>query len=167
MIDDFRRKFLEIIGLTYQEYGFPPICGWIEALLGFKKRGLSQVEISYLLSKIMDNDNVGTSVSSVNRALKILIPYGSIIRKGKAKEGYHYELNANPEFFDMFVQTFINVNKRTLRSLKKLQKDSSKIEDTNLIEAIENEIVYMKYMDDYLRESKKILNTLKKKYFIG
>ncbi|MFX1570980.1 MAG: hypothetical protein ACFFCV_21795 [Promethearchaeota archaeon] len=167
MKDDFQQKFLKIIGSSYQDYGFPPICGWIEALLGIKKKGLTQVEISYLLSTIMDDKNIGTSVSSVNRALKILVPYGSVIRKGTAKEGYQYELNTNPEFFDMFIQNFINVNKITLRSLEKLKQNCLKAEDTNLIEAIENEIVYLKYMDDYLIESKKILDSFKKKYFKG
>ncbi len=166
MIDDFRQKFLEIIGSSYQNYGFPPICGWIEALLGIEKKGLTQVEISYLLSKLME-DNTGTSVSSVNRAMKILVPYGSVIRKGTAKEGYKFELNTDPDFFDSFIHNFINVNKRTLRLLKKLKQDSLNTEDVNLIEAIDGEIFNLKYMDEYLKESKKILYDLKEKYFKG
>ncbi len=165
MFEENRQNFLIILGSVYEEYGFSPICGWIEALLGLEDIDLSQGEISYKLSHFMKDQGVGTSVSSINRALKVLLPYGSVIRKGSAKKGYTYDLNTNPEFFDVFIQTFVKINKKAIKSLKKLKESTIKEKDQQLIKAIENETSYMEFMDQYLTESKKLLNKLKKRYF--
>ncbi len=163
MDETLQQKFLKIIGNSYKNYGFSPLCGWIEALLGLEENGLSQLDISYQLSKIMRNEKTGTSLSSVNRALKILRSYGSIIRSGSAKEGYKYKLNTNPEFFDIFIQTFININKKTLNSLKKLKQSAITIRNNQLIKAINNELLYLEFIDMYFKESRNLLKDFKSK----
>ena len=165
MDTNFRKKFLVIVGSSYKEYGMSPVCGWIEALLGLENQELMQAEISELLIEILGQGVSGTSISSVNRAIKILKHYGAVKEYGNSKIGYKYVLNTDYDISDIFIQFFLLINRKTLKDLKKLEKEGKTAKDNALIRAIQNELTYLELMDEYFEESKQILEKLKKKYF--
>lgn len=155
MSDDLRSKYFKILGDTYKEYGFPPLCGWIEGLLALEGKELMQAEISEKLTEIL-HENAATSISSVNRAIKTLESYGSVVKTGNPKIGFKYGINATPELFEIFLQNFLNINRRNLRILKKLKKKAVEVNDTKLINGLDFEIRYGDLMANFLSESKKL-----------
>ncbi|MFX1568146.1 MAG: hypothetical protein ACFFCV_07245 [Promethearchaeota archaeon] len=165
MNERIRKEFLNILGNSYNEYNFPPICGWIEGLLGLERGNLTQSDIAFKLKSLLKNETAPTSISSVNRALKILEDYGGVIKEGSNKTGFKYRLYTHSDFFFLFIQRFISVNKKTLRALKKLRLIAQKENDVQLIKAISNELTYLEYMDDFFLESKQLLKELEKKHF--
>ena len=89
---DLRKEFLETIGKTYDTYGYPEYCGWIEGLLMLEQKEWTQQGISERLKELFSDSKYPTSVPSVNRALKILESYGIILKTGSRKSGYRYSL---------------------------------------------------------------------------
>ncbi|GAG86448.1 unnamed protein product, partial [marine sediment metagenome] len=90
--DELRKDFLTIIGKTYNQYGYPEYCGWVEGLLHLEQREWSQKVISERLSELFPASKYPTSVPSISRALKILEEYGVVEKSGSRKIGYKYRI---------------------------------------------------------------------------
>lgn len=166
--NEIRRKFLLLLGSTYKEYGMSANLGWIEGILGLEDQELMQAEISEALRDIMGNEKLGTSISSVNRALRVLKNYGAIKESGSAKIGFKYRISMEYDFFEIFMQSFLRLNKKALRSLKKMHKEAIAVSEDNLLDeqlinAIKNEITYMQLMDEYLVQCIQLLKNIKEK----
>ena len=69
--DSLRTEFLHAMGETYEKYGYPDYCGWIEGLLLLEPREWSQRGIADRLRELFPASKYPTSISSVNRALNI------------------------------------------------------------------------------------------------
>ena len=133
---DLRKEFLEIVGNTYDNYGYPEYCGWIEGLLLLEPKGWTQKGISERLSELFPTS---TSVPSVNRALKILESYGIIEKEGSRKIGFRYRLQSSSNLALSMFQQFIALNQVFISNLEALETKSKK-KDQQLDKAITTEI---------------------------
>lgn len=137
---DLRKEFLEIIGKTYDNYGYPEYCGWIEGLLLLEPKEWSQRDISKRLGELF---STSTSVPSVNRALKILESYGIVEKEGSRKIGFRYRLQSSSNLaFSMF-QQFLVLNQVLIAKLEALETKNKKA-DSELSRAIFSEITMTK-----------------------
>ena len=132
---DLRREFLTIIGTTYDQYGYPEYCGWIEGLLLLEPREWSQRGISERLGELFPASKYPTSVPSVNRALKILERYGIIERGGSRKTGYKYRLVSSSNLLSSMLQQFIAVNQDFINKMESLAAKNQKA-DSELNKAV-------------------------------
>jgi DNA-binding transcriptional regulator GbsR (MarR family) len=133
---DFRKEFLEIVGKTYDNYGYPEYCGWIEGLLLLEPNDWTQKGISERLSELFPTS---TSVPSVNRALKILESYGIIEKEGSRKIGFRYRLQTSSNLALSMFQQFVTLNQVFIAKLEALYTKTQK-KDTQLEKAISTEI---------------------------
>ncbi|MFX0095685.1 MAG: hypothetical protein ACFFBD_28365 [Candidatus Hodarchaeota archaeon] len=117
MLTEARRKFFLIIGNAYEEYGFPHLCGWIEALFMLEPQTWTQKGISERLSELFPESEYPTSVASVNRALKIFETYGYIVKSGSRKLGYTYQLAPSSNMILAMFQRFIILNENFIKEL--------------------------------------------------
>jgi len=137
--NELRKEFMMIIGETYDHYGYPEYCGWIEGLLLLERKEWSQRGISQRLGEIFPESKYPTSVPSINRVLKILENYGVVERTGSRKTGYRYSLlNSSNLVSSMLLQLQI-VNEEFIRRLKDLESKKKK-KDANLSSAISYQI---------------------------
>jgi DNA-binding transcriptional regulator GbsR (MarR family) len=122
MVDKARKKFIEAHGRYYYELGYPKLCGWIEGILATEIRNINwtQQRITSELTKIFHKEDKATSLSSVNRALKILEKYGLIKKSGTRKEGYFYILAAGENYIQKMFNTFLKANENYIKSLETL-----------------------------------------------
>ncbi len=133
---DLHKEFLELVGKTYDNYGYPEYCGWIEGLLLLEPKDWTQKGISERLSELFPTS---TSVPSVNRALKILESYGIIEKKGSRKIGFQYRLQSSSNLaFSMF-QQFVALNQVFIANLEVLANKTKK-KDPQLDKAISTEL---------------------------
>ena len=133
---DLRKEFLEIVGNTYDNYGYPEYCGWIEGLLLLEPKDWTQKGISERLSELFPTS---TSVPSVNRALKILESYGVIEKEGSRKIGFRYRLQSSSNLALSMFQQFVTLNQVFIAKLEALKTKTQK-KDTQLDKAISTEI---------------------------
>ena len=132
---NYRKEFLQIIGRSYKQYGYPEYCGWIEGLLNLEMHELTQRDISEKLAEIFPESKYPTSISSVNRALKILETYGVVEKDGSRKEGYSYRSVPAAGLVTSMLQQLLYVNEQYIIELEALS--SKKLgKDKNLREAI-------------------------------
>ena len=136
---DLRKEFLETIGKTYDTYGYPEYCGWIEGLLMLEQKEWTQQGLSERLKELFPDSKYPTSVSSVNRALKILERYGIILKTGSRKSGYRYSLvSASNIVSSMFYQLLV-VNQDFIKKMETLRSKNRKV-DSDLSRAISSQI---------------------------
>ena len=151
--ETIREKFLKILGNSYKKFGFPAILGWIEALLCLEKKELMQGEISIQLTNIFKDQNVATSISSVNRALKIMEFYKIVVKKGNPKIGYSYKINMDSNFIIKFFYNLIEMTKNVTKNLTDLKELAIKKDDQPLIVALNLQTDYMTNMCDIITKS--------------
>jgi DNA-binding transcriptional regulator GbsR (MarR family) len=126
------------IGKTYELYGYPELCGWVEGLLMLEPGEWTQQGISSRLSELLPTTKP-TSVPSINRALKILEGYGIVEKTGPRKTGYLYSLVSSQNLVQSMLHQFMTVNQKFLVNLKDLANRSKK-KDPKLLKAVNLEI---------------------------
>jgi DNA-binding transcriptional regulator GbsR (MarR family) len=160
MNKELRSEFFKILGETYKELGFPEIFGWIEGLLTLQKTEISQKEISNQLTSIFNEPDNPTSVSSVNRSLKVMESYGIILKQGTRKIRYTYKFNPD---YNMITNTFhvvMNITKLYLDKISRLKEEPQMESDTELIKSIENQVKMYSNFSEFLEE---MLESIKNK----
>jgi DNA-binding transcriptional regulator GbsR (MarR family) len=139
MSQKLRTQFLEMMGETYEEYGYANICGWIEGLLLLEAREWTQKGISKHLGQLFPDSKYPTSVPSVNRALKILESYGVIERSGSRKIGYRYRPSSSSSLVVTMLQQTVTVNENFMRKMESLLAKSAEA-DPELDRAVSYQI---------------------------
>ncbi len=137
--DDLLQEFLMIIGKTYESYGYPEFCGWIEGLLMFEQREWTQRGISKRLGEIFPAGKHPTSVPSVNRALKVLEGYGILEKSGSRKTGFRYSLIISSNLVYSMFQQLLLVNQDFIGKMEALSSRARK-SDSSLKRAIRTQI---------------------------
>jgi DNA-binding transcriptional regulator GbsR (MarR family) len=140
MISDTRKEFFTTLGKNYERYSLPPLCGWIEALLLLEPKDWTQRDLSQRLSELFSDDDYSTSLSSVNRALKILEDYGAIEKSGSRKLGYTYNLASSSKMLTNIFLRFISYNDSFIYDLSVLKKNKQLEDDSVLQNTIEAQI---------------------------
>ncbi len=140
------------MGKGYEHYGYPHLCGWIEALLTLNPRDWTQSEISLSLSETFSEPDKPTSLASVNRAIKVLEQYGVVEKSGSRKRGYIYRITPESTLIEKMFQNFVSFNGVMLSKLTILKSSSDKINDKELSTAIEKEIRGYKLWDKILKD---------------
>jgi DNA-binding transcriptional regulator GbsR (MarR family) len=137
--EKLRIEFLRAVGESYSKYGYPQYCGWIEGLLLLEPKEWSQLAMSERLSELFPASKYPKSISSVNRALKMMEDYGVIERAGSRKVGYKYRLLSSSSLVASMLQQLISINQDLIRMMEGLEiKDKSG--DADLERAISYEI---------------------------
>lgn len=136
---DLRKEFLMTIGKTYEQYGYPEYCGWIEGLLQLETQEWSQRGISRRLGELFSASKYPTSVPSVNRALKILENYGVVEKAGSRKAGYRYRVVSSTNLVASMLQQLIAVNQEFIMKMEDLATRSKKT-DSDLRRAVSSQI---------------------------
>lgn len=134
--DELRKEFLTIIGKTYDHYGYPEYCGWVEGLLQLEPKEWSQKAISERLGELFPASKYPTSVPSISRALKLLEEYGVVEKAGSRKTGYKYCIVSSVNLVSSMVHQLMMVNndfisKMEILSVKNKKKDSDLNQATN------------------------------------
>ncbi|MGY5872114.1 MAG: hypothetical protein RTV72_07725 [Candidatus Thorarchaeota archaeon] len=137
--DDLRREFMTIIGKTYQHYGYPEYCGWVEGLLQLEHREWTQKGISTRLTEIFPASKYPTSVPSINRALKLLEEYGVVEKTGSRKTGYRYSAVTSSNLVTSIVHQLMMVNNDFIVKMELLATKNKK-KDTDLKKATNTQI---------------------------
>ncbi|MFX1535834.1 MAG: hypothetical protein ACFFDI_16590 [Promethearchaeota archaeon] len=140
MISKTRKKFFILMGKYYEEFGYPRLCGWIDSLLMLEPQDWTQEGISRQLSEIFYDSDQPTSLASVNRALKILEKYGTIIKSGSRKLGYKYRAAPSSTILTSMFNQFITTNEKVIRELMGLKGEREFEDDQKLQEIVEFEI---------------------------
>lgn len=133
-----RHQFLTIIGKTYEKYGYPEYCGWIEGLLLLEQKEWSQRSISKRLGELFPASKYPTSVPSVNRALKLLETYGVVEKAGSRRTGYRYRLLTSSNLISSMLQQLLLINQDFKSKMELLA--SKKNIDSELDRAISYQI---------------------------
>ncbi len=122
MISLLRQKFFDIFASYYEEYGIPGLCGWIDTLLLLEPNDQqwTQKTISKRLTDFFPNGKYPTSVSSINRAIKINEKYGTILKEGTHKTGYTYKATPGTEMIAKIFEGFIEKTNICLNDLQQL-----------------------------------------------
>ena len=129
--NELRKEFLTIIGKTYDHYGYPEYCGWVEGLLQIEEKQWSQKSISDRLTEIFPESKYPTSVPSINRALKLLEEYGVVEKTGSRKTGYRYNAITSSNLVSSMVYQLMMVNNDFIGKLEILAAKNKK-KDTDL-----------------------------------
>jgi DNA-binding transcriptional regulator GbsR (MarR family) len=145
--DKLRIEFLRTIGESYSKYGYPDYCGWIEGLLLLEPREWSQRGIARRLSELFSATKYPTSITSVNRALKILESYGVIEKTGSRKIGYRYRLLSSSSLVASMLQQMTIVNQEFIRKMESLAVKDQK-GDADLERAISYQISVARVWND-------------------
>ncbi|MHA1907174.1 MAG: hypothetical protein ACW98Y_07755 [Candidatus Thorarchaeota archaeon] len=135
---ELRKEFLEIIGQTYVQYGYPEYCGWIEGLMVLEPQDWTQQGISDRLGEVFPESKYPTSVPSVNRALKILETYGVVTKAGSRKTGYQYTVISPTNLIYSMLHQFLTLNQGFMAQMKDLSARSAK--DSALKKAVNAEL---------------------------
>ncbi|MGD9396224.1 MAG: hypothetical protein PVJ05_07340 [Candidatus Thorarchaeota archaeon] len=146
-----RKEFLEIIGKTYETYGYPEYCGWIEGLLLLESKEWTQQGISERLKELFPDSKYPTSVPSVNRALKILESYGIILKTGSRKSGYRYSFVSSSNIVSSMFHQLLIVNQDFIGKMKALRSKNRK-KDSELSRAISSQISVAQVWNDVVEQ---------------
>ena len=147
--DELRKEFLTIIGKTYDTYGYPEYCGWIEGLLHLENREWSQKAISERLGELFPASKYPTSVPSISRALKILEEYGVVEKTGSRKTGYRYTIVNSSNLIQSMVHQLMAVNTDFVSKLEVLAGKNKK-KDADLKRATDIQIKMAKLWNQAL-----------------
>ena len=156
---EIRRHFLLAMGETYESYGYPEYCGWIEGLLLLERGQWSQREISSRLHEVFPDSKYPTSITSVNRALKLLEDYGVIEKAGSRKAGYRYRSLSSTSMIASMLERFVVVNQVFIDKLEVLLARVSK-SDLKLARAVSYQIGAAKVWSDLMSD---LVASIKKK----
>ncbi|WP_455143226.1 hypothetical protein [Candidatus Hodarchaeum mangrovi] len=164
-ISSARYQFFEMMAEFWQEYGLPGTCGYIDALLWLEPQEWSQNAISDRLKELLANKNqYPVSISSINRAIKINVYYGTVIKEGSHKIGYIYRVATDSDMFTGFFQRFINLNSIMIEKLRTIETLEMKDEDPNLKKAIDVQIkgleMYSQFLEyglSFMKEKEKVI----------
>jgi DNA-binding transcriptional regulator GbsR (MarR family) len=149
--NELRKEFLTTIGKTYDTYGYPEYCGWIEGLLQLEDREWTQKAISVRLGEIFPASKYPTSVPSISRALKILEEYGVVEKTGSRKTGYRYSSVTSTNLVYSMVYNMMAVNTDFINKLELLEGKNRK-KDTGLKNATELQIKMAKLWNHALQQ---------------
>jgi DNA-binding transcriptional regulator GbsR (MarR family) len=152
---ELRKEFLMTIGKTYELYGYPEYCGWVEGLLVLEPGEWTQQGISFRLTELLPSTKP-TSVPSINRALKILESYGIVEKTGSRKTGYLYSFVSSQNLVQSMLHQFITVNQNFITRMKDLAARTKK-KDPKLLKAVNLEI---KAISSWNRAVEMLLNLL-------
>jgi DNA-binding transcriptional regulator GbsR (MarR family) len=147
--DMLRKEFLTIIGKSYDTYGYPEYCGWIEGLLHLENKEWTQKMISERLGELFPASKYPTSVPSINRALKILEEYGVVEKTGSRKTGYRYSIVTSSNLVQSMVHNMMAVNTDFIGKLKVLAGKNKK-KDADLKKATDIQIKMAKLWNQAL-----------------
>ncbi len=119
--EKLRQEFLRIIGSSYSQYGYPEYCGWIEGLMLLESKDWTQQAIAERLGEIFPDSKYPTSISSVNRAIKLLEAYGVVEKTGSRKTGYRYKMLTSSGLVSSMLQQLLMINNEFIRKLVSLE----------------------------------------------
>jgi len=136
---ELRKQFLTAMGETYESYGYPSYCGWIEGLLLLEREEWSQRKISDRLREFFPESKYPTSITSVNRALKVLEDYGVIEKAGSRRTGYRYRSLSSSGVIATMLERFVAVNQQFVDKLQALSVSGAKA-DSELRRAISYQV---------------------------
>ncbi|MHA1214789.1 MAG: hypothetical protein ACTSPG_05795 [Candidatus Hodarchaeales archaeon] len=157
MGNEFRKDFYKNLGEYYRKYGYPKICGYIEGLMTLNANyKWSQKELSETLKKIFPEEPA--SISSVNRAIRILEGFGVVEKEGSRKIGYTYTISSSGSYLVKMFEFFLESNREYINSLESISKSMQKGRDEALEEALIAHISACKILE---QEYRKTLNSLK------
>ncbi len=154
-----QQKFFNILARFYEDYGIPGVCGWIDALLNlyiFSSDGKpwTQRNISSHLSNLFPKPRkYPTSVSSINRAIKINLEYCTIIKDGSHKEGYTYKAAEGSDLLISMFQNLIDKNRFYLGELEQLKGSPEPIGSAVEIQ-VQGILYYNQMLEDALNSAK-------------
>lgn len=154
-ISNSRKIFFDLLGDYWKSYGLPGICGYIDALLWLEQRdNWTQSTISNRLKELFGNESkYPTSVPSINRAIKVNLQYGTVTKKGNHKLGYTYHVaEASTMLTDMF-QKLIDTNMDMIERMDNLLQSEDTKNDSDLIQAIQFQIVGTQIYNNALLDS--------------
>lgn len=158
MSEVHRKEFLSAMGEMYESYGYPSYCGWIEGLLMLESDEWSQRKISNRLRELFPELKYPTSITSVNRALKILEDYGVVEKAGSRKTGYRYSSISSSGVIATMLERFVVANQQFMDMMEALFARSPK-NDSALKKAISYEIdvgrTWSKLIGDLLESIRK------------
>ncbi len=141
MISPLRERLFDIFASYYEEYGIPGLCGWIDTLLLLEpnEQQWTQQSISKRLTDFFPNGKYPTSVSSINRAIRINEKYGTVLKKGTHKTGYTYAAATGTEMIAKIFEGFIEKTNLCLNDLH-LLLDKCQNKDPTLKSILEEQI---------------------------
>jgi DNA-binding transcriptional regulator GbsR (MarR family) len=142
---------LTIIGKTYDTYGYPENCGWIEGLLMLEAKEWTQKSISERLGELFPSGTHPTSIPSVNRALKILENYGLLAKTGSRKTGFRYRLVSSSNLISSMLLQLLVVNKDFISKMELLSTKNRK-KDSELMRAISTQIKHAQIWNEVLEQ---------------
>ncbi len=125
MISFLRETLFDIFAKYYEEYGIPGLCGWIDTLFLFEPQDpngnqWTQRAISKRLTELFPSEKYPTSVSSINRAIRINEKYGTLLKEGTHKSGYTYKATPGTEMILKIFEGFIDKTNVCINDLKQL-----------------------------------------------
>ncbi|MFX0050090.1 MAG: hypothetical protein ACFE8U_02250 [Candidatus Hermodarchaeota archaeon] len=140
-----RKKIFDIFAKYYEEYGIPGLCGWIDTLFLLEPqnpngRQWTQKTISKRLTELFPDKKYPTSVSSINRAIKINEKYGTVLKEGTHKTGYTYKATSGTEMITKIFEGFIEKTNFCINDLQ-LLLDECKDTDSTLKKITEEQIL--------------------------
>ena len=160
MISPLRAHLYDIFAEYYEEYGIPGLCGWIDTLFLLEPQDLNghpwtQRTIAKRLTDLFsDRKKYPTSVSSINRAIRINEKYGTVLKEGTHKTGYTYTAIPGTEMIVKIFEGFIdktNVCVKDLQQLLEKCQDSDSILEKILEEQIFGYNAYVQLLEYSLR----------------
>lgn len=158
MISPLRKKLFDIFAKYYEEYGIPGLCGWIDTLFLLESQDpnghpWTQRTISKRLMVLFPHGEYPTSVSSINRAIRINEKYGTVLKEGTHKSGYTYTATPGTEMIMKIFEGFIDKTNICINDLQQLQdkcQDSDPILEQILDEQISGYNIYVKLLEHAL-----------------
>lgn len=150
MLSSKRKKFFDLLAKNYEEYSFPTLCGWIEALMHLEPKKWTQKDLSNRLSELFTNPDSTTSLSSVNRAVKILEEYGTILKTGSRKIGYYYTLSPDSQVVINMFQHMLNTNNIFINELAAILKTENLSKDEKLQKTIRGQLTEAEKLSKFL-----------------
>ncbi|MFX0013966.1 MAG: hypothetical protein ACFFB2_18405 [Promethearchaeota archaeon] len=144
-INALRAQLFDIFAKYYEEYGIPGLCGWIDTLFLFETRDphghhWTQRSISKRLTELFPNGKYPTSISSINRAIKINEKYGTVLKEGTHNTGYTYTATTGTEMITKIFEGFIEKTNVCINDLHLLLIKCQE-SDMNLKKILEEQIL--------------------------
>lgn len=135
MISPLRKKLFDIFSKYYEEYGIPGLCGWIDTLLLLEPQDpnghpWTQSTIAKRLKEIFPQGKFPTSVSSINRTIRINEKYGTVLKEGTHKNGYNYKATPGTEMITKIFEGFIEKTNICINELKQISEECHDIDST-------------------------------------
>ncbi|MFX0212141.1 MAG: hypothetical protein ACFFDT_39575 [Candidatus Hodarchaeota archaeon] len=145
MISPLRAHLYNIFAEYYEEYGIPGLCGWIDTLFLLEPQDLNshqwtQRAIAKRLTELFPNGKYPTSVSSINRAIRINEKYGTVLKEGTHKTGYTYTATPGTEMIVKFFEGFIDKTNICIKNLSQLL-ETCQDSDLTLKKVLEEQIL--------------------------